>query len=169
MQRVLVIGSPGAGKSTLAHQLTRQTSLPLFHLDQMHWLPGWIERDRAETRAELAGVLASERWIIDGNYGSILPMRLARSDTVVWLDYPTWLCLQRVITRWWQYRGKTRPDMTRDCPERLDPVFLWYVANFRTAWSGRNHQALDGFAGEIVRLRNPGQAQAWLAQQAAAA
>ena len=59
MQRVLVIGSPGAGKSTLAHQLTRQTSLPLFHLDQMHWLPGWIERDRAETRAELAGVLAS--------------------------------------------------------------------------------------------------------------
>lgn len=48
MQRALVIGSPGAGKSTLAHALAERSRLPLFHMDKLHWLPGWIERDRAE-------------------------------------------------------------------------------------------------------------------------
>ena len=70
MQRVLVIGSPGAGKSTLSHQLAERTGLPLHHLDQLFWLSGWVERDRDEGRAELAEVLAGERWINDGNYGS---------------------------------------------------------------------------------------------------
>ena len=89
MQRVLVIGSPGAGKSTLSHALAARTGLPLHHLDRMFWLSGWIERDRDEGRAVLKQVLAQDRWIIDGNYGSTLPLRIARADTVVWLDYPT--------------------------------------------------------------------------------
>ena len=54
MQRVLVIGSPGAGKSTLSHQLAERTGLPLHHLDRMHWLPGWIERDRDVINARAA-------------------------------------------------------------------------------------------------------------------
>ncbi len=155
MQRILVIGSPGAGKSTLAHALAGQTGLPLHHLDRMHWLPGWVERDRDEGRAELAEVLAGERWIIDGNYGSLLPMRLERADTVIWLDYPTRLCLWRVLKRWWQYRGKSRPDMTDGCPERLDPEFLLYVLAFRSNWRARNAQALDRFDGQVIRLRSP--------------
>ncbi len=164
MQRVLVIGSPGAGKSTLAHKLADRTNLPLFHLDQMHWLPGWVERGRDEGRAELARILAGDRWIIDGNYGSILPMRLERADTVIWLDYPTWLCLKRVLKRWWQHRGRTRPDMTEGCPERLNLEFLHYVLSFRRAWQARNAAALDGFTGTIVRLCDPSEADRWLAQ-----
>ena len=165
MQRILVIGSPGAGKSTLSRELAARTGLPLFYLDRMHWLPGWIERDRNEARAALADVLASERWIIDGNYGSILPMRLARADTVVWLDYPTHLCLWRVLKRWRQYRGTNRPDMTEGCPERLDPEFLLYVLNFRSAWQGRNASLLEGFAGEIIRLHTPDATRRWLELQ----
>ncbi len=162
MQRVLVIGSPGAGKSTLSHQLAGRTGLPLFHLDRMHWLPGWVERDRDEGRAELAGVLAQERWIIDGNYGSVLPMRLERADTVVWLDYPTWLCLGRALKRWWQYRGVARPDMTEGCPERLNLEFLHYIAAFRSSWRARNAAALAGFGGTVLRMTSPGQTAAWL-------
>lgn len=162
MLRVLVIGSPGAGKSTLARALAKRIGLPLFHLDRMHWLPGWIERDRDEGREELAGVLAQDRWIIDGNYGSLLPMRLARADTVVWLDYPTWLCLGRVLKRWWRYRGTNRPDMTEGCPERLDPEFLLYVLNFRQAWQGRNAALLEQFNGEVLRLRTPDATKRWL-------
>jgi adenylate kinase family enzyme len=165
MQRVLVIGSPGAGKSTLAHKLADRTGLPLFHLDQMHWLPGWIERDRDEGRAELAGVLAGERWIIDGNYGSSLPMRLERADIVVWLDYPTSLCLKRVFRRWRQFRGRTRPDMTEGCTENLNLEFVLYVLNFRRTWRQRNAAALGGFDGEIARFANPAAAEAWLALQ----
>lgn len=163
MQRVLVIGSPGAGKSTLSHALAARTGLPLFHLDKLFWLPGWVERDRDEGRAELAKVLAGERWIIDGNYGSTMPMRVARADTVVWLDYPTWLCLGRVFKRWWQYRGTARPDMTEDCPENLNLEFLLYVVNFRGAWQHRNAEALSSFTGQVLRFRHPRETDAWLA------
>ena len=163
MRRILVIGSPGAGKSTLSHTLARGTGLPLHHLDRMFWLPGWIERDRDEGRAELARVLAQDRWIIDGNYGSTLPMRIARADTVVWLDYPTALCLGRALRRWWKYRGTSRPDMTEGCPERLDGEFLLYILNFRRAWRDRNATALAGFGGTIVRLGTPAETDVWLA------
>ena len=162
MRRVLVIGSPGAGKSTLSHALARRTGLPLHHLDRMFWLPGWVERDRDEGRAELARVLAQDCWIIDGNYGSTLPLRIARADTVVWLDYPTALCLGRALRRWWMYRGHSRPDMTEGCPERLDGEFLLYILNFRRAWRVRNATALAGFDGTIMRLRTPAETAAWL-------
>lgn len=164
MQRILVIGSPGAGKSTLSHELAARTGLPLFHLDKLFWRPGWVERDRDEGRAELAEVLAGERWIIDGNYGSSLPLRIARADTVVWLDYPTWLCFGRVFTRWWQYRGRARPDMTEGCPENLNLEFLLYVLNFRSAWQHRNAAALGEFTGQVLRFSHPRQAAEWLAQ-----
>jgi adenylate kinase family enzyme len=164
MQRVLVIGSPGAGKSTLSHALAVRTGLPLHHLDKLFWLPGWVERDREEGGAELAGVLAGERWIIDGNYGSTLPMRLARADTVVWLDYSTWLCLGRVLKRWWQFRGRARPDMTEGCPENLNLEFLLYVLNFRRAWQHRNAAALQQFNGQVLRFANSHLAAEWLGQ-----
>jgi len=163
MQRVLVIGSPGAGKSTLAHAIAARTGLPLHHLDKLFWLPGWVERDRDEGRAELAEVLAGQRWIIDGNYGSTMAMRVARADTVVWLDYPTWLCLSRVFRRWWQYRGKARPDMTEGCPENLNLEFLLYVLNFRRAWQHRNAETLSSFSGKVLRFHHPREADAWLA------
>ncbi|MFN5903358.1 MAG: topology modulation protein [Novosphingobium sp.] len=162
MQRVLVIGSPGAGKSTLSHRLAACTGLPLFHLDQMFWQPGWVERDRDEGCAELAEVLAGDHWIIDGNYGSTLPMRVARADTVVWLDYSTWLCLGRVFKRWWQYRGRARPDMTEGCPENLNLEFLLYVLMFRGNWQARNAAALGSFAGTVHRFDRPAEADAWL-------
>lgn len=162
MQRILIIGSPGAGKSTLTHTLAERLDLPAHHLDRLFWLPGWVERDRAEGRAELAGILAQDRWIIDGNYGSTLPMRVARADTVVWLDYPTRLCLSRAIRRWWKFRGVTRPDMTEDCPERFDVEFMLYIARFRSAWRDRNAAALADFQGQVIRLYAPEQTQRWL-------
>ncbi|HQA18247.1 MAG TPA: topology modulation protein [Novosphingobium sp.] len=165
MQRILVIGSPGAGKSTLSHALAARTGLPLHHLDRMFWLPGWIERDRDEGRAILGGVLAQDRWIIDGNYGSTLPLRLTRADGVVWLDYSTKLCLGRALKRWWSYRGTARPDMTEGCPERLDLEFLHYILTFRRNWQARNAAALAGFGGEIVRFTSPAEAECWLALQ----
>lgn len=163
MQRVLIIGSPGAGKSTVSGALATRTGLPLHHLDRMHWLPGWIERDREEGRAELAGVLAQDSWIIDGNYGSSLPLRLERADTVVWLDYPTRVCVARVVKRWWRYRGCSRPDMTEGCPERFNLEFLLYVLYFRSAWRGRNSAALGHFSGTILRFGSSSHLARWLA------
>lgn len=164
MQRVLVIGSPGAGKSTLATAIARRTGLPLIHLDRLHWHAGWVEADRAEWEPEVRAVVARDKWVIDGNYGGTLALRLARADTAIWLDFPAWLCLWRIVRRAIRYRGRTRPDMADGCPERLSWEFFAYTARF--PWAGRDRivRALPGFAGTLVRLRTPAEAARWLAE-----
>ena len=68
---------------------------------------------------------------MDGNYGSTMDARIREADSIIFLDYPTRVCLYGAIKRWWQYRGTTRPDMVADCPERLDWQFLHYIATYR--------------------------------------
>ena len=162
MQRVMVIGSPGAGKSTLARTLAARTGLPLIHLDAHYHLPGWVEPPEDQWQVRLRELVAGKSWIIDGNFGGSMAMRLARADTVIWLDYPTWVCLRRVIGRWREFRGRARPDVPPDCPERLDPVFLLYVARFRAVKRPGILKRLEGFGGEVIRLADPAGADRWL-------
>ncbi len=131
MKRIMIIGSGGAGKSTLARTLHHRLGLPLVHLDQHFWKPNWVEIDRTEWQTINRQLVAEENWIIDGNYGSTMEMRLERADTVIFLDYPTGIRLWRVWKRWWRYRGKARPDITEDCPETLTMEFLWYILRYR--------------------------------------
>ena len=116
MQRILIVGPCGAGKSTLAAQLGPILGLPVFHMDQLNWQPGWVESSKDEIREKLAAITATESWIIDGTYGGTLAPRLERADTVLYLDYPIRLCIARLLKRIWTWRGKARPDMTEDCP-----------------------------------------------------
>ena len=162
MERVLVIGSPGAGKSTLATAIAERTGLPLIHLDRHHWRAGWVEADKAEWEPQVAALIAGESWVIDGNYGGTLAARLARADTAIWLDFPVWLCLARVFRRAVQYRGRTRPDMAEGCPEQLNWEFLVYTARF--PWTGRKRilAKLPAFTGRLVHLRGPSGAERFL-------
>lgn len=163
MQRVLIVGPCGAGKSTLSYAVADRLGLPLFHMDKLSWKPGWIDSTHDELRAALAPVLAQDRWVIEGNYGGTLPERLARADTVVVLDYAIPLCLWRIVKRWWKYRGGTRPDMTEGCPEKIDGEFLWYVATWRWGPARRLEDSLRSWRGHVVRLASPREADRWLA------
>ena len=127
MQRVAIVGPGGAGKSTLARRLGARLRLPVIHLDAEHWRPGWVEPPRDEWARKVAELAAGERWIIDGNYGGTMELRFAAADTIVFLDFPRWLCLWRVLKRQIQYRGQSRPDMTEGCPERLTLQFVRWI------------------------------------------
>ena len=162
MQRVLIIGSPGAGKSTFARALAQKTGLPLIHLDAEYHLPGWTEPEPAAWDARLDALLAGPAWIIDGNYGSSMDRRLARADAAILLDYPTWLCLARAVQRITRLNGKVRPDAAPGCPERLDWEFLHYIARFRRAKTPALERRLASFAGTVVRFRHPREARAFL-------
>jgi adenylate kinase family enzyme len=130
MQRIMIIGSCGAGKSTLARRIQEITKLPLFHLDQYYWSSGWTEAPKDKWKKTVRQLASQPRWIIDGNYGGTMDIRLSNADTVLFLDYPTAKCMYRVLKRILQYRGKVRPDMVEGCPERFDWSFLHYVLTF---------------------------------------
>ena len=158
-QRIAVIGSPGSGKSTLATTIAAATGLPLIHLDREYWQPGWVETDKDEWRVRNSALVAGERWVIDGNYGSSLAARLARADLVVWLDLPTLVCVKGVLSRLIRYRGSVRPDMREGCEERLDGAFLEFIA-YIVAFRRRKRPgivtALSASGVRVVRITSTG-------------
>src|SRR5215510_11229588 len=100
MQRILVMGSSGSGKSTFAQRLSAITGIPVVSLDALFWKPGWIESDRAEFRARVAEVLRQSRWIVDGNYiAAEGELRRDASDTVIWFDLPRATCMLGILMR----------------------------------------------------------------------
>ena len=134
MKRVMIIRAAGSGKSTLARWLGAQVSLPVKHLDHVHWLPHWTPRPHEERIAMVRALEDEERWIIEGSISATHATRLARADMVIWLDLPIALRLWRVMVRSWRYRGQARPDLTKDCPERFDREtwqFLVWMWNYR--------------------------------------
>ena len=99
MKRVMIIGQPGSGKSTLARFLGERTGLPVVHIDKIHWKPGWNEREKEEKTALCQAVHARDRWIFEGGHSVTWEERRARCDTLIWLDFPLWLRVWRVVWR----------------------------------------------------------------------
>ncbi len=130
MKRIAIIGSSGSGKSTLARQLGILLALPVIHLDTLFWQPGWIETPRDRWNVIQDQLIQQETWIMDGNYRSSLDIRLAAADTIIFLDFPMMLCLYRALKRRFQYAGKSRPDMNKGCPERIDWRHLKWIWNY---------------------------------------
>ena len=130
-RRVLVIGSGGAGKSTVARAIAERLRLPLVHLDTLYWKPGWQSTEKSEWQRTVADLISAPAWVIDGNYSGTLDLRLEACDTVVFLDLPRLVCLWRLIKRQLSYRGRQRPDMAVGCPERLTWEFVVWVWTYR--------------------------------------
>jgi adenylate kinase family enzyme len=159
MQRVLVIGSPGAGKSTFAGVLACRTGLPLTHLDAEYWQPGWVRPPREVWEARVRELIAPDAWILDGNYTSTVRLRAERADTVIVLDYPRVLCLYRAVSRAVLNRRTDRMNLGR---EPLDLEFLRFIWTF-PAVQQRQLAQLEALPHlTLIRLRSDSQTQAWL-------
>lgn len=130
MRRVLIIGSGGAGKSTLANRLGALLKIEVLHLDKLYWQAGWVEPSKAEWLKRVEELIRRDSWIMDGNYGGTLDVRLSACDTVIFLDLPRTLCLWRIVKRAIVYRNSSRPDMAAGCNERLTLEFALWVWNY---------------------------------------
>ena len=139
MERIMIIGCPGSGKTTLALALKEKLGLPLIHLDQLWWKGNWENVTREEFDSRLAMAVNMENWIIDGNFSRTIEMRLQRCATIIYLDFDRWECLQGVIHRVIRNYGKTRPDMGGNCKERFDWDFMKYIWNFNEQNRIRNY------------------------------
>ena len=133
-RKIVIMGYSGSGKSTLATKLADKYQIEVLHLDQVHWLPNWGER-QAEDEQQICKSFMDikDAWIIDGNYTKLeFQRRLEEADLIILLLYGRIPCALRVIKRWLTYKGKTRPDMGTDCPEKFDWKFLRWIL-----WDGR--------------------------------
>lgn len=128
MKRIIVIGCPGSGKSTFSKALHEIIGVPLFHLDMLKWNADKTTVDREVFLDRLNEVLIKNEWIIDGNYGSTMELRLQNCDTVFFLDYQLEVCLDGVRSR----KGKPRFDMPWIETEE-DPEFIAFIKDFRTS------------------------------------
>ena len=128
MKRIMIIGSGGAGKSTLARQMGGILGIEVFHLDSIHWKPGWVETPFDEWKEIIDKLTQKVEWIIDGNYGdSTMETRFRAADTIVFMDLPRTVCIYRILKRRIQNIGKVRPDMGKGCPEKIDCNFIKWI------------------------------------------
>lgn len=130
MKRILILGNPGAGKSTLAVRLGNILDIPVTHLDKLFWQPGWKEMESDKWVNMQADLIAGEKWIIDGNYFTTIERRLPHADTIIYLNFSTGLSLWRIFKRIFTNLGKNRSDMGDGCPEKFDFIFLKFALGF---------------------------------------
>jgi adenylate kinase family enzyme len=143
MKRILIIGCGGAGKSTLARRLGEILHIEVFHLDKLYWQPNWIEPPKDVWKSTLEEILKRDSWIMDGNFGGTMEMRLQACDTAIFLDLPPTVCLYRILKRRLKYRNTNRPDMTVGCNEKVDFKFLGWIWNYRKINKPKVTELLD--------------------------
>lgn len=117
MRRIMIVGGPGSGKSTVGLALGRALGLPVFHLDRLYWGPGWSTLSPEDREAALARVLALPGYVLEGSTPATYGARLADCDTLIWLDLNPGLRLLRILARVRRTRGRTRPDLPPESPE----------------------------------------------------
>lgn len=124
MKRILILGSCGAGKSTFAKRLHEILGLPIIHLDEHCWMPGWVRPDKSAWEKTVQDLISGEKWIMDGNYRSSLHLRIPAADTVILLDFPRMTCLWRILKR---RLRKNRLDCIVGCREKIDFELLFWI------------------------------------------
>lgn len=161
MQKIIVIGCPGSGKSTFSKALHKITGIPLFHLDLLYWNADQTTVDKSVFLKRLSETLQKDSWIIDGNYASTMELRMQACDTVIFLDYPQDLCLEGVRQR----KGKPRSDMPWIEPDKDDAEFIEFIKNYNTQSRPQVLQLLEKYADRnIFVFHSRTEADAFLAQ-----
>lgn len=134
-KKVILVGSAGSGKSYLSKLIAKYTKLPLIHLDNEYWKPGWTETPKAEWLEKQKELVSGDSWIIDGNYNGTLELRFAAADCIIFLDMNRFKCIYRVLKR----HGKKRSDLPAYLEEKKDKEFLAFINwIWRFPTKGRN-------------------------------
>ncbi|MFB5249018.1 DNA topology modulation protein [Bacillus mycoides] len=164
MKKIILIGSGGSGKSTLAKQLGNKLKIQVYHLDALFWKPNWVGVPREEQITVQNNLIQDEKWIIDGNYGGTMDIRLNAADTIIFLDIHRTICVYRAFKRIVQYRNKTRPDMGTGCEERFDLQFFKWIWEYPKTKRPAIVKRLDQLNKDkrVIILKTPSEVQRFL-------
>ncbi len=136
MRKVVVVGTTGSGKTTVARELAARLGVPHLELDAQYWGPNWSEPPKEEFRARVAEALVGDAWVVDGNYSKVRDIVWGRADTLVWLDYPLMVILRQLIVRTVR-RTVSGEQLWSGNRERFvsifscDSIILWALKTYR--------------------------------------
>ena len=153
MERVIIIGCPGSGKSTFARKLKSITDLPLYHLDMLFWNEDRTTVSKEVFTRQLQEIMSSAKWIIDGNYAATMEMRIKECDTIFFLDYPTNVCIEGIQAR----KGQPRSDMPWVESVEDDEDFIDFVNKYNSESRPKVVALLDKYSEKnivIFKTRN---------------
>jgi adenylate kinase family enzyme len=169
MQRINIIGSSCAGKSTFAARLAAALDVPHIELDALHWEPGWTEVSWDVFRSRVADATTGEAWVADGNYSKARDILWPRLDTIIWLDYPfalvLWRAIRRTLAR--TLRGDPCCNGNRESLRRTfsrDSILLWVIQTHRSKQQAMRKllPTLSPNGPRVIILRTPIAAERWL-------
>lgn len=137
MQRIVVIGTTGSGKTTMGNAIAQRLALPHVELDALNWGPSWTEVPRDIFRDRVAQAVSGGAWVVDGNYSKARNLVWSRATTIVWLDFSLpvilWRLLRRTIAR-----TLTQEELWSGNRERIrtaflsrDSLFIWALQTYR--------------------------------------
>lgn len=162
MQKIAICGCGGSGKSALARQLSTRLDLPVTHLDMVYYDQDWNPLSQEEFAAVQRQLVTGEEWILDGNYASTMPIRLAAADVVIFLDIHPLVCLWGILRRRRQHRGSD--ELSRHLRGNLNWGFVKYILGYRKTMRPKVRALLDEHAaGTVVTLTSRRAARRYLA------
>jgi adenylate kinase family enzyme len=166
MDKIAIIGPPGAGKTTLARELGSILKIKVFHLDRFFWQRGWKVKTR-DTRIDiLQEIVREKQWIIEGTYLSSSELHLNAADTIIFLDIPPLVCLWRLTKRHREYYGCSRRDIPEGCTDRLTKLLILRVLTFPFHDRRTLKQKLPNYKSkQIIQLHSRKEVDDFLAQQ----
>ena len=169
-QRIVVVGTTGSGKTTVARQLAQRLGYPHVELDALYWGPNWAEAPLDVFRERIVQALSANAWIADGNYGKVRDIVWGRADTLVWLDYRLPIILWQLARRAFQ-RILARKDLWNGNRETFRGQFLSRDSLFLYALSSHSRHRREYAAMlasseyahlALVHLRSPQETHEWL-------
>ncbi len=136
--KIMILGHPGCGKSTVANKYKEMFDIPVIHLDVLSFDSGWVKRNKDVVKNELREFMKNDSWIIDGNYKRLLyDERMNDADYIIYLNYPRIVSGYRVFKRYFENKNKSRDSVAEGFNEKFDAKFLKYAL-----WGSRNKSNL---------------------------
>ncbi|MGH2497346.1 MAG: AAA family ATPase [Ktedonobacteraceae bacterium] len=155
MKKTAIIGPAGAGKTTLAKNLSKELNIKVYHLDRLFWKSGWQSINGATRIDVMESVIRENQWIIEGMYIDSSVPRLNEADTIIFLDTNVFVCLWRVIKRHYREHAHSRRDIPMECTDKLNLRRIYKLLIFPIQDREKLKQKLSTYEDkQIIRLRS---------------
>ena len=163
--KIAIVGAPGTGKTTLSNILSKLYGIEATHIDGIHHLENWVQRDKEERDRIILDIVKRDKWIIDGTYKATLKPRFEAADLIIWLDYSSLAQIKGVMERYLKNKGKEKPEIP-GCKEKMDKEFFTYVLKYNKEKRKNIVNNLDGIdKSKLIVFKNRRQLNKWLKEE----